>query len=383
MRRGVLCLLCALWLLCMPFASAFAAERPQVSAQAAALMVLGSGELLYEKNAHTRRSMASTTKIMTALLALEAQTPQRELTVTDAMLRVEGTAMGLAAGDSVTLSGLAYGMLLSSGNDAANCVAFALGGDLPGFAAMMNRRAAQIGMKNSNFVTPSGLDAPEHYSTAYDMALLGCAALENVQFAKICASQSARVRFGNPPQLYTLYNHNRLLRSYAGSVGIKTGFTKKSGRCLVSAAERDGVTLVAVTLNAPNDWEDHRKLLDYGFARIQRIAPENALDGLRLPIAGSDKQSVPLESGIPPFWSAANPPAEVQTEIRLRPFEYAPLPKGKIVGELRYFAKGKLLCAVPIVTAEEARRYIPLPPAPEPEAPGFWAWLREKLKVRI
>ena len=383
MRRAVLCLLCALWLLCMPFVSAFAAERPQVSAQAAALMVLGSGELLYEKNAHTRRSMASTTKIMTALLALEAQTPQREIAVTQEMLCVEGTSMGLAAGDSVTLSALVYGMMLSSGNDAANCAAFTLGGDLPGFAAMMNRRAAQIGMKNSHFVTPSGLDAPEHYSSAYDMALLGCVAMENVQFAKICASPSALVFFGNPPQSYTLYNHNRLLRSYVGSTGIKTGFTKKSGRCLVSAAERDGVTLVAVTLNASNDWEDHRKLLDYGFARVQRIAPENVLDGLHLPIAGSDKESVPLESGIPPFWSAAAPPAELQAEIRLRPFEYAPLPKGKIVGELRYFAKGKLLCAVPVVTAEEARRYIPQPPAPEPEVPGFWARLREKLKVRI
>lgn len=325
---------------------------PSVSAQSAAVMVVGSGELLYEKDAHTRRSMASTTKIMTSLLALEECDPQRVITVTDAMVRVEGTSMGLQVGDSVTLSVLVHGMLLESGNDAANCTALALAGDAQSFAERMNKRAKELEMKNSNFVTPSGLDAQEHYSTAYDMALLGCAALQNVEFAGICAKKSARVSFGNPSAVRTLYNHNRMLRSYDGAVGIKTGFTKKSGRCLVSAATKDGVTLVAVTLNAPNDWQDHKAMLDYGFSVVERLTLDTDVSQIRLQIYGGAAQSVTLTAGTQPIYGGKQIPAKVERQVLLKKFEYAPLEKGKTVGELRYFVDGKLLSSVPIVTAQ-------------------------------
>jgi len=329
-----------------------AAIPPEISAKAAALLVADSRELLYGKNERERRSMASTTKIMTALLALEAGMPLWEIRVTEAMLRVEGTSMGLRAGDSVTLSGLVYGMLLKSGNDAANAAAFALTGSLEKFAGGMNARAQELGMRDTHFVTPSGLDDPEHYSTAYDMALLGCAALENPEFARVCALRIAQVRFGNPPYLRTLSNHNRILKTYAGGSGIKTGFTKKSGRCLVSAATRNGVTLVAVTLSAPDDWADHGKLLDYGFSLVRSYMLDGDVSGIRLPVAGGEQASVGLRCAQKPLCAALKEPEDLRREICLKRFEYAPLEAGRIAGEARYIQDGKVVCAVPLVTAE-------------------------------
>ena len=256
--------------------------QPDVSASCAALMVAETGELIYGKNEHDRRSMASTTKIMTSLLAIEALTPQRKITVSADMLNIEGTSMGLLPGDTVTLEGLVYGMLLQSGNDAANVTAITLGGNVENFVSMMNKRAGEIGMNDTHFETPSGLDSKEHYSTAYDMALLGCTAIKNPEFAAVCSQKSAVVCYGNPPYRRTLTNHNRLLRIYDDAVGIKTGFTKKSGRCLVSAARRDGVTLVAVTLNAPDDWNDHSKMLEYGFSVVERHEADTDMSAVSL-----------------------------------------------------------------------------------------------------
>ena len=166
--------------------SAFAA--PGVSAHSAALMVADTKELIYGKNEHEQRGMASKTKIMTALLTLECATPQKQVTVTEQMAAVEGTSMGLLPGDKVTYHDLVYGMLLASGNDAANTAAISVSGSIAGFAKLMNSRAEQIGMQNTSFVTPSGLDDENHYSTAYDMALLGCEAIKNPCFLSACSS---------------------------------------------------------------------------------------------------------------------------------------------------------------------------------------------------
>ncbi len=139
----------------------------------------------------------------------------------------------------------------------------------------MNERAQQIGMEQTNFVTPSGLDAQDHYSTAYDMALLAREAIRNEDFLSICSQTKITTEYGNPPYKRTLTNHNRLLSLYEGAIGVKTGFTKKAGRCLVSAAQRDGVTLICVTLNAPDDWNDHSALFDYGFSQVHTEKGQN------------------------------------------------------------------------------------------------------------
>lgn len=340
--------------------------QPDVSASCAALMVAETGELIYGKNEHDRRSMASTTKIMTSLLAIEALTPQRKITVSADMLNVEGTSMGLLPGDTVTLEGLVYGMLLQSGNDAANVTAITLGGNVENFVSMMNKRAGEIGMNDTHFETPSGLDSKEHYSTAYDMALLGCTAIKNPEFAAVCSQKSAVVCYGNPPYRRTLTNHNRLLRIYDDAVGIKTGFTKKSGRCLVSAARRDGVTLVAVTLNAPDDWNDHSKMLEYGFSIVERCKADTDMSAVLLKIAGGE--SVPLKLSRPlQYISRKGESLRTEQKISLKKFEYAPIEENTVVGSVELIIDGNVVDRSEILTAGgvQIRKIVPKEPQKE------------------
>ena len=322
---------------------------PDVSAKCAALMVADTRELVYGKNEHEQCGMASTTKIMTALLTLEYASPERVITVTEPMANVEGTSMGLLPGDKVSLNSLAYGMLLASGNDAANTAAISIGGNVSSFAELMNKRAAQIGMTNTNFVTPSGLDAENHYSTAYDMALLGCEAIENPDFCQVCSSVSAKLYYGNEPYARWLYNHNKLLKGFDGAFGIKTGFTKKSGRCLVSAAERDGIRLVCVTLNAPNDWQDHKNLLEYGFSVVSKKSIDTG--SYSVDVFGGNKSSVNVSADVAEFSSLCSADS-FETQVSLKPYAVAPVRKGEILGEARIVSNGKTVCTVEL-TADE------------------------------
>ena len=341
---------------CFVMSGAAVYAQPDVSASCAALMVAETGELIYGKNEHDRRPMASTTKIMTSLLAIEALTPQREIKVSVDMLNVEGTSMGLLPGDTVTLEGLVYGMLLQSGNDAANVTAATLGGNV------------EIGMRDTHFETPSGLDSKEHYSTAYDMALLGCTAIKNPRFAAVCSQKSAAVCYGNPPYRRTLTNHNRLLRIYDDAIGIKTGFTKKSGRCLVSAARRDGVTLVAVTLNAPDDWSDHSRLLEYGFSLVERREADTDLSALSLKIAGGESESVPLKLSRPlQYISLKNKTVRTERKISLKRFEYAPIEENTVVGSAELIVDGKVADRAEILTAGSVQARKSAPELPKKE----------------
>lgn len=262
------CSICFFSLNASALPAAAAKKEPSLTAKSAVAMNYDTGELILSKNAFEKRAMASTTKIMTTLLTIEAGDLDKSFTVDSMAIRVEGTSMGLKEGYIVTRRALCYGMMLPSGNDAANAAAVSVSGSISEFVKLMNKRAAEIGMTDTNFVTPSGLDAEGHYSTAYDMALLTREALKNETFRNICSAETMTLDFGNPPTPHTLNNLNKLIKLYDGCIGIKTGFTDNAKRCLVSAAERGGVTVIAVTLNAPNDWEDHGKMLDYGFSKI-------------------------------------------------------------------------------------------------------------------
>jgi len=354
------------------------ADPLALSAKYAVLIDAESLQVLYAKDCDARAAVASTTKIMTALLLLEAGEPEFSFAVSDQMVRVEGTSMGLRGGDTVTRYALACGMLLASGNDAANAAAIHLAGSLPAFADRMNRRAAGIGMTRTHFVTPSGLDAEGHVSTAYDMALLGREAMQNPLFREICSKASIRVSYGNPPFTRTLSNHNRLVRELHGCVGIKTGFTDKAGRTLVSAVERGGRMLVAVTLRAPDDWEDHRKLYDYGFAQFHPIALDDAcVPVAKMPIAGGSLSWVNVQLYETPVAHVRVMPFHIRRELLLRPFEYAPLPAGKVVGAARYYAGDLLLAEVPLVTqcaVEPAR------PRQSNAKQGLWGRIRARLR---
>ena len=261
-------------------------------AKAAAVINGDTGEIIYAANADERLPMASTTKIMTALLLCENADLSEEITVTADMLRVEGSSMGLLAGDRVSYHDLLYGMMLASGNDAANVTAISIAGSIPKFTELMNKKAEELGLKDTHFVTPSGLDAKGHYTTAKELALLAAYALKNEAFAKAAASETAVLNYGNPPYRRSLTNHNKMLKLFEGAVGVKTGFTKKSGRCLVSAARRDGKLAVAVTLNDPDDWNDHTNLLKFGLDSIKQTEYSPKISCYNIPVIGSAEEQI-------------------------------------------------------------------------------------------
>lgn len=333
----------------------FSAGVGDISAEAAVLMVASSGEVLWQKNAYSRLPMASTTKIMTALLTIEQRTPERIIKITEDMVRVEGTSMGLLPDDSVSFYALICGMLLQSGNDAANVAAVSIAGSVDGFAVLMNKKAKQIGMKNTNFVTPSGLDDENHYSCAYDMALLGCTAVKNAEFLSICSKRNVSVSYGNPPYKRQMTNHNRLLSSYEGAIGIKTGFTKKSGRCLVSAAERNGVMLVAVTLNAPNDWSDHTKMLDYGFSLVKKQRLDDDLSSVKLKITGGESKTVGVKAFSKAEIDVYKEKSNIKRVVYLKQFEYAPISENTVIGRVMYYDGDTLVFETDLVTQQEVK----------------------------
>ena len=240
---------------------------PQVSAKSAALLDGTTGTCLYEKNGDQRALIASTTKIMTGLLVCEAGEPERSVTVPDAAVWVEGSSMYLKSGETLTRRELLYGMMLHSGNDAALTLAISVSGSEAAFVRQMNLRARALGLTQTHFANPHGLDSGENYSTALDLAQLARAALQNEAFRTVVSTKTVSCA-GR-----TLTNHNKLLWRYDGCIGVKTGYTRHAGRILVSAAERDGRQLIAVTISDPDDWREHAALLDYGFAVLGSDTP--------------------------------------------------------------------------------------------------------------
>lgn len=239
------------------------------------------------------RLIASVTKLMTALVALESGCPLEEkVVIREEDTRTEGSSLYLRPGEELRLETLLYGLLLQSGNDAALAVARHCGGTVENFVAEMNRCAARLGMTNSRFANPSGLNAEGHCSTARDLALLARACLKNETLAAIAATRSITL------EGRSFVNHNKLLWRYGGCVGLKTGYTEKAGRTLVSAAERDGMTLIAVTLDDPDDWRDHAALFDWGFANWRMETAVRAGEEIcSLPVGGSLVPFCPVRAG--------------------------------------------------------------------------------------
>lgn len=326
--RKILGFVLAFCLLCP---SCLAAGGPGVSASSAILMDAQSGRILYEKDAYTRRSIASTTKLLTALVAVESTPDLSRVVTITADHWAEGTSMYLKPGEEVTLEDLLYGLLLQSGNDAALAIATGCAGDVETFVEWMNQWAADLGMENSHFANPNGLDDEDHYSTAYDMALLARAVLENKTLSGIVATRSA-TKAGR-----SLSNHNKLLWQYEGCNGMKTGYTTEAGRTLVSSATRNGQTLICVTLNAPNDWADHRALLDYGFEEWplrQLVAGGKMLR--MLPVTGSLIPQVQIMTAADVAYPLSAQ-EQVRVTVTLPETVSAPLSKGEAAGKMTFF----------------------------------------------
>ncbi len=259
--------------LCIFFVSLFlclGCSAIDVSAKCAYALELDSGDVVFEKNADIKVGMASTTKIMTAIVAIENAALDKVVKITPEMVGVEGSSIYLQEGETLTVEELLYALLLESANDAAVALACFVGGDLDIFVDMMNSKAEELMLEGTHFTNPHGLDNDEHYTTAKELAILAKYAMSNPVFREIVSTYKKVIPLGEDGSR-VLINHNKLLRAYDGAIGIKTGFTKKSGRCLVSCAEVDGVKIIAVTLNAPSDWDDHRKMLDLGFSMYENI----------------------------------------------------------------------------------------------------------------
>lgn len=328
-----------------------------VNARAAVLIEAGSGEVVFGQNEDARLPMASTTKIMTALVALESLPLDTPVKITAESVGVEGSSVYLAEGEVLTLEQLLYALLLESANDAASAIAVAVSGSVESFAERMNRKAAELGLTDTHFVNPHGLDAEGHYTTAYELAVIARAALENETFRTICATERKTIPLHGTEGVRLLLNHNKLLNSYEGCIGVKTGFTKKTGRCLVSAAKRDGVTLIAVTLGAPDDWRDHAAMLDYGFGLYKTVplceagffsAPLWLISGIQeyVMVENTDALAVTLRRDHGP----------IRCVVELPRFEFAPVQAGQTVGQLRFFEVARdgtkrELGAVPLKTS--------------------------------
>ncbi len=322
------------------------AEGVGTSAASAILMDVDSGRVLYEQNADAKMLIASTTKIMTALVAVRDGKLSDTVTVSREAAYTEGSSMYLKEGEELTLETLLYGLMLCSGNDAAVAVAEHVGGSVQGFVKRMNETAGDLGMDHSSFANPNGLDDEKHYSTARDMAVLACAALENETVLRIASTRS--ITIGGR----TMTNHNKLLSMMDGCLGLKTGYTRAAGRTLVSCAERNGQRLVAVTLQDGNDWADHQSLFEYGFSAYPARRPAVLGRELgRAAVAGGMSDSVPLVAADSFSWPLAEG-EQLETSLELFRDLSAPVTAGTRAGQAVFTLNGQEVGRVDLLCGE-------------------------------
>ena len=335
------------------FASAKEKEDINISAKAFCLIDADSGRVLFGRNEYTRMPMASTTKIMTAIIALESGIPlSKEITVPKEAVGIEGSSIYLAEGEKITLEALIYGLLLSSANDSAVAIAIAVSGSVEDFVDSMNQKAFSLNLEDTHFVNPHGLYDKEHYSSAYDLARILAYCKKNENFCKISGC-SKRVFPRDDGTTRVMINHNKLLSYDIGVIAGKTGFTKMSGRCLVSCAKRENLTLICATLVAPDDWNDHKKLYEFGFSNYKRVC----FDAIRISIpliSGKEDHIVAESSGVSVLLPSEY--ADIDTVIEAPRFLFAGLKKGDAIGRVVYSYQGKILAVSPLILAKDATR---------------------------
>ncbi|WP_044641565.1 D-alanyl-D-alanine carboxypeptidase family protein [Risungbinella massiliensis] len=322
------------------------------SAMSSVLMDVQTGRVLYGKNEEKEMKIASLTKIMTAIVAIEKGDLRQIVKISPNAVGVEGSSIYLKQGDQVSLETLLYGLMLRSGNDAATAIAEFIGGSVEGFVLLMNEKAQILGLEHTNFENPSGLDSPKHYSSAKDLATLTRYALQNQIFRQIVSTEVKDVSFPGEEWKRRFYNKNKMLKLYPYADGVKTGFTKQARRTLVSSATKDGRQLVAVTLNDGDDWQDHINMFEYGFNQfeqetlllkgqvVQKTEQKNR-QGQSLYLSTSQEFHFPLTK------------EEKEMELMVEPVITMPLERIKgekeTVGVARIKLKDKVLGTVPLV----------------------------------
>lgn len=345
------------------FFTVYIYAKPKTSAKAAALYEPETNEFLYLKNADQRLPMASTTKIMTALLAVENLAPDKIVEITEESVGVEGSSLYLKAGELISAEDLIYACLLQSANDAAAALAIEISGSIDAFASLMNERALSLGLLNTNFMNPHGLDSDGHYTSARDLALLAAKALENERFAEISSSYKRQIETSSG--IKTVVNHNKLLKSFAGCIGVKTGYTKKSGRSLVSAAERDGLRLIAVTINAPDDWRDHKMMLEYGYSLLEKETLSDSGEyKYTLPVICGEKETATVSNKEALYLITKKDGLPFTVNVKLPKYLIAPKIAGEVVGEIEFIRDGVIVGTLPLTLDEtikerEKKDFIP------------------------
>jgi len=338
-----------------------------VSAASAIVIEAESGTPLFEKDADTRRPMASTTKIMTALVVIEEMAMDQTVTVPKEAVGVEGSSIYLVENERLTVEALLYALMLESANDAATALAVLTAGSVEEFAILMNRKAEALGLTNTAFENPHGLDGEGHYTTARDLATLTAYALGNETFRTIVSTYKRTIPLNGDQGTRVLVNHNRLLRSYEGCIGVKTGFTKRSGRCLVTAAERDGVTLVAVTLKASDDWNDHCRMLDYGFDSLESLTllDENGMVCVA-PTVGGTVDHLRLYAKGPVTVTLPKGEHRVTAVYEMSRFYYAPIAEGQVLGRIVWYDGDREIASRELVAVHGVEK--------RPEKQSLWEW---------
>lgn len=333
------------------------AQTSTLTAECALLMEMSEGRVLYSKNEHAIRYPASTTKILTALVVIESCDLLQTVTIPAQAQGVEGSSIYLKKGEKLTVLELLYGLMLRSGNDAATALAIHCGGTISDFAEMMNQKASSLGCTSSHFVNPSGLPSPEHYTTAFDLALIARAAMQNDTFARIVSTKKISIPWEGMEHDRILINENKMLYNYDGANGIKTGYTVAAGRCLVSSAERDGMTLIAVVLGCRPMYEECSAMLDHGFENyeLKKIISQNDHSGSINVTDGFDDW-LDYEAK-DEFYYPLSQNDTVNIKKQMYSTEYpAPVNIGDEVGVLTVFINGDKIKSIPLVTTKGTNR---------------------------
>ena len=331
-----------------------AATPPNISAKAAVLYVPETGEFLYEKNADERLPMASTTKIMTALITLSECELSDTVIVDERAVGIEGSSAYLRAGDELSVEELLYALMLQSANDAAVALAYHISGNIEQFSALMNEKAQSLGLQNTSFANPHGLDANDHYTTASDLSKIAAAALEDPIFRNITSTYKRT--FATEHRRRTYVNHNKLLLRIDGAIGVKTGYTKRCGRCLVGATERNGLTLISVTLDAPSDWSDHEMMIDYGYSLVEKILLAKTGDiSYELSVVNGESDTLKVVNENELSIITENAKHEIDLEVRLPRFVCAPINQGDVLGVAILKLDGQCIATTKLIAQQNVK----------------------------
>ena len=333
------------------------AQAIDISAKGSVLLEAESGDIIYGKSEHLRLPMASTTKIMTALVVLENAELDDIVTIEPNMVGIEGSSIYLRSGERLTVEELLYALMLESANDASVALAIHVAESIDSFAELMNEKARELGLTNTHFSNPHGLDSDEHFTTPYELGIIATHAMKNEVFAKIVSTKSIEIPLNNGEGTRVLVNHNRLLRSYDGATGIKTGYTKHCGRCLVSSATRDGVSLICVTLNAPNDWQDHKELLDYGFTQYESINLADASSyTIELNAIGGEKSTFFAKNTDDLKVTLKRQKHNITAILEANRLISAPIQEGERVGQISFYDYDCLIGQIPLYSTETIKK---------------------------